>query len=376
MKKLDEIFDKTDGIFIQDTSIIRKEKEFEDDIPFLRPSKSMDNLLVGFVRRSCMPKEWLKKLAPAFAIIVGKDDEGSHSYSYVYPHEFLGNSNTMFLVPKKEYGEMSLNQKLWYAQAITFNRYRFSYGNKPKKDRMMKIEFPEPAELPQYVNEKTMPDVSEIPDCFLEDGYDKACWYLDNVDMDEFESRYNERRELHGRNTFQENPDPVKKKALDFNAWKEYTIGQLFVPHQGNGYEFIRMEEDTESEINFVSRTSKNNGVVAKVKKTSIEPFPKGLITVALGGSVLSSFVQDKPFYTAYHLMVLEPRKEYEMTNLVKMFICTQIEANKYKYSYGRQANRTLMDIIIKLPFQENGQPDFKWIDEFMNSLNYSKAIN
>ncbi len=42
MKKLEEIFNKIDGVFIQDTSIIRKEKEFDDDIPFLRPSKSMD----------------------------------------------------------------------------------------------------------------------------------------------------------------------------------------------------------------------------------------------------------------------------------------------------------------------------------------------
>lgn len=363
MKKLEEIFYKTDGVFIQDTSIIRKEKECEDDIPFLRPSKSMGNLLVGFVRKSEMPKEWIKKLAPAFSIIVGKDGEGSHSYSYVYPYEFLGNSNTMFLVPKDDYSGMSLNQKLWYAQAISFNRYRFSYGNKPKKDRMMKIEFPEPTELPQYVNEKCMPDVSEIPDCFLEDGYDKACWYLDNVDMDLFESEYKGSQDLDNA------------KALDFNNWKEFTIEQLFVLRQGNGYELIRMEEDTESGINFVSRTSKNNGVVAKVKRTMVEPFAAGLITVALGGSVLSSFVQDKPFYTAYHLMVLEPKKEYKMTNLVKMFICTQIEANKYKYSYGRQANRTLKDIVIKLPLNEDGQPDFNYADEFMNSLNYSKSM-
>lgn len=85
--------------------------------------------------------------------------------------------------------------------------------------------------------------------------------------------------------------------------------------------------------------------------------------------------MQDSPFYTAYHVMVLEPKKEYEMTNLVKMFICTQIEANKYKYSYGRQANRTLKDIVVKLPVKENGCPDFNLIDEFMHSLNYSKSV-
>lgn len=318
---------------------------------------------MGYVRKKNMPKEWLKKIAPAFSIIVGKDGEGSHSYSYVYPYEFLGNSNTMFLLPKGEYQEMSLNQKLWYAQAISFNRYRFSYGNKPKKDRMMKIEFPEPHELPSYVNEMLMPDVSDIPEWFLEDGYDKACWYLDHIDMDVFESQY--RGEL----------EPVSQNVLNFGKWKEYRIKELFNLYPGNGYKLIKMEEDDKSDINFVSRTSKNNGVVARVKKTQKKPFQKGAITVALGGSVLSSFIQDNAFYTAYHIMVLMPQEEYSMSNYVKMFICTQIEANKYKFSYGRQANRTLKDIIVKLPTKPDGKPDFEWVDEFMKSLHYSKVI-
>lgn len=331
---------------------------------FLRPSKSMDNLLVGYVRKKDMPEEWKRKLAPPFSIIVGKDGEGSHSYSYVYPYEFLGNSNTMFLVPQDKYREMSLNQKLWYAQAISFNRYRFSYGNKPKKDRMMKIQFPEPFELPDYVEQKKLPDISEIPECFLEDGYDKACWYIDNVDMKVFESQYKGQ------------PDVKERVLLDFGNWKEFCISDVFNLRPGNGYELIRMEEDNTSEINFVSRTSKNNGVAARVKKHTDTPFSKNLITVALGGSVLSSFVQDKPFYTAYHVMVLEPLEQYKnMSNYVKMFICTQIEANKYKYSYGRQANRTLKDLIVRLPAKDDGNPDFEMIDKFMKSLNYSIAV-
>lgn len=362
MKKLEEIFDKIDGVFIQDVSIISQEKLGTDDIPFLRPSKSMNNLLVGYISKNNICEEWQKKIAPAFSIIVGKDGEGSHSYSYVYPHEFLGNSNTMYLIPKKAYENMTLNQKLWYAQAISYNRYRFSYGNKPKKDRMMKIEFPEPFELPAYVNEMTMPDISEIPECFLEDGYDKACWYLDNVDIDKFET-------LYGK--------PVLKSSgmvLDMTDWKEYRIEDLFLLHQGNGYELIRMEEDKRG-INFVSRTSKNNGIVSCIKRTKDIPFPAGRITVALGGSVLSSFVQNAPFYTAYHVMVLEPKPIYDIDNYVKMFICTEIEANKFKYSYGRQANRTLKDIIIKLPVLNNGEPDFEFVSNYMKRLNYSCAI-
>lgn len=124
------------------------------------------------------------------------------------------------------------------------------------------------------------------------------------------------------------------------------TVNDKFYLYQGNSFDLISMDIDNTSDINFVSRTSENNGVVAKVKKiVDKKPFPAGLITVALGGSVLSSFVQTEPFYTGYHIMVLEPKEE--MTFQEKMFYALCINKNAYRYSYGRQANKTLKNIII-----------------------------
>lgn len=34
------------------------------------------------------------------------------------------------------------------------------------------------------------------------------------------------------------------------------------------------------------------------------------------------------------------------------LYYCTVIEANKYRYSYGRQANKTLKDISVPSPEQ------------------------
>lgn len=123
-------------------------------------------------------------------------------------------------------------------------------------------------------------------------------------------------------------------------------ISDLFVLHQGNGFELYNMNLSDNSDINFVSRTAQNNGVVAQVDKEENKvPFPAGYITVALGGSVLSSFVQIKPFYTAFHVMVLEPKRE--MTFNEKLYYCMCIQNNAYRYSYGRQANKTLKNIVI-----------------------------
>ena len=123
-------------------------------------------------------------------------------------------------------------------------------------------------------------------------------------------------------------------------------VDELFYLHQGNGFELYNMNQSPNSNISFVSRTAQLNGVVGKVDLTDgVAPFPAGYITVALGGSVLSSFIQKDPFYTAFHIMVLEPKRD--MTFQEKLFYCMCIQNNAYRYSYGRQANKTLKDIEV-----------------------------
>lgn len=123
-------------------------------------------------------------------------------------------------------------------------------------------------------------------------------------------------------------------------------VKDLFTLSQGNSFELMNMELSNNSGINFVSRTAQDNGVVAQVCADDIvKPFQAGVITVALGGSVLSAFVQLKPFYTAFHIAVLTPK--VDLTLQEKLYYCMCIQANAYRYSYGRQANKTLKDIEL-----------------------------
>ncbi|GHT12632.1 hypothetical protein FACS1894170_07680 [Planctomycetales bacterium] len=56
-------------------------------------------------------------------------------------------------------------------------------------------------------------------------------------------------------------------------------VGDLFNLYQGNSFELINMDVDKSSEINFVSRTEKNNGTVANVKRfDDEEPFPAAVL--------------------------------------------------------------------------------------------------
>ncbi|PIN86513.1 hypothetical protein COV19_04440 [Candidatus Woesearchaeota archaeon CG10_big_fil_rev_8_21_14_0_10_44_13] len=125
-------------------------------------------------------------------------------------------------------------------------------------------------------------------------------------------------------------------------------LNEIFDIKYGTDLELINCEED-ENGIPFISRTSNNNGMVSRIKiKDEIVPMPGYAITVALGGSVLSSFFQEKPFYTSFHIACLYPL--IELTESEMIYYCTAIEKNKYKYNYGRQANSTLKDILVPSP--------------------------
>lgn len=126
-------------------------------------------------------------------------------------------------------------------------------------------------------------------------------------------------------------------------------VKDLFTVKYGVNLELITLETVSQKEkegVNFVARTAENNGVVARVRKIDgIEPQPAGVLSCAGGGSVLSTFVQTEPFYSGRDLYTLTPKKEMSLQE--KLYWCMCIKANAYKYTYGRQANKTLKDIEL-----------------------------
>jgi Type I restriction modification DNA specificity domain len=98
--------------------------------------------------------------------------------------------------------------------------------------------------------------------------------------------------------------------------------------------------------IPFVSRTENNNGIAGFVEKINgVEPNPKNTISVACGGSVMESFLQKTDYYSGRDLFYLKPK--ISLTDNEMLFYCACLRANKYRYSYGRQANKTLAEIKI-----------------------------
>lgn len=139
-------------------------------------------------------------------------------------------------------------------------------------------------------------------------------------------------------------------------------LDKLFTIKHGNKFDLNKMwaMAPTSNAVAFIGRSGTNNGIVGYVKKyQNTNPFNEGFITVALGGSTLSSFVQPRPFYTAQNIDVLEPL--VDMTLDIKLYFCLCIEANRFRYStFGREANRTLNSLLI---------PDLESIPEWVNGI-------
>ncbi len=128
-------------------------------------------------------------------------------------------------------------------------------------------------------------------------------------------------------------------------------LDQIFDIRYGHQLDLNKCEQcDRTTGYNFVNRSEKNCGVAARIlEEENKEPFEAGLITVAMGGSVLSSFVQQEPFYTGQNVKVLKPKPEYEgMSEVVKLYYCLCIEANRFRFStFGREANVSFNSIVV-----------------------------
>ncbi len=129
-------------------------------------------------------------------------------------------------------------------------------------------------------------------------------------------------------------------------------VRELFEVDYGHSLALNRLSETaTGAGVAFISRTARNNGIAAWVNEVpGVEPLPAGLLTVCLRSRnhSLATFLQPHRFYCGYHIFVLRPIGDMPVRD--KLWWAQCIAANRYRYNFGRQANRSLAD--LELPDQ------------------------
>ena len=128
-------------------------------------------------------------------------------------------------------------------------------------------------------------------------------------------------------------------------------VQDLFEVRYGSNLELnkqIKLSPNDPNAVPYVSRTAQNNGVTAYIQATDAKLNPAHTLSVACGGSVLSTFYQAKPYYSGRDLYFLKPKVKLSVRQMLYYKMC--IEANKSRFNYGRQANRTLPILEIPAP--------------------------
>jgi hypothetical protein len=223
-------------------------------------------------------------------------------------------------------------------------RYRYSYGHKVSIETYIKQHI----KLPQANSGK--------PDWKYMENYAKKMY--DKI--------------VPKSTTRIKQSDPT---ALDVKRkWNTFFLTDIFNVRMGNKFDLIDMSFNNPS-VNFVNRSGQDNGVSKKVDLISnVVPFSKGNISLALGGSICSAFLQVKPFYTGQNVAVLTAR--YPLSVFQKLFLCTMIYNEKIKYSsFGRELNVHLKTFSMPLPVDDMGNPDWQYMENYIKALPYSDKI-
>ena len=317
LDKINDIFEVSYGTKLDMNKMSISENS---DIAFISRS-SKHNGLVGFVDKY----NDLEPIEPGcITVTLG----GTYLLSsFLQEIPFYTAQNVAILNDKYE---LSKEQKLYYCMCITANRYKYAAFGREANRSLKYLKVPSIKEIPEWVN---------------------------TVNTD----RYHDLSR----------PEIDANIDIDLNNFPLCELQSIFEVLYGTNMELNKLTQD-KSGIHFVSRTSTNNGVSAKVLKTKNKnPIDGYVLSVAGGGSVLETFVQFEPFYSGRDLFYLKPKRAMSIEEM--FFYATCIKANKYRYSYGRQANRTLK--FIKLPDIFQDEQERKKVNEFMKTLNFSSAI-
>lgn len=150
---------------------------------------------------------------------------------------------------------------------------------------------------------------------------------------------------------------------INTSDWKEFRVGDYFDVFTGGD---MWLDEEQEGSIPVICLGAENNGVCGFISQNPEHVlYPRNSISVAGWAGGLFAFFQPEDFYVKGRVKILVPK--FENNARIGMFICTVLNQEAYRYSYGRKASADKVpDTIVKLPVTPSGEPDWQYMEDFM----------
>ena len=159
---------------------------------------------------------------------------------------------------------------------------------------------------------------------------------------------------------------------LNIDKWKIFRLGDLideiYKSKAYNKTDLQTFDYYDKNLIPYVSRTESNNSVDCFVEKSNFDKIESGN-AIVIGDTTSTVSYQKNCFVTGDHIVVIRAKWLNEFTGL---FIATLLQMEKYRYSYGRAyVVNSIVNTMIKLPVDDNDNPNWNWIQKFIKSLHY-----
>lgn len=154
--------------------------------------------------------------------------------------------------------------------------------------------------------------------------------------------------------------------------WKKFSLSELFNIYKG---ERLTKSNQIQGNIPLVTAGEDNNGITAKIDFESFKnskKFFKNTITVDM---FFNAFYHDYTYFSDdnIHTLVFKEKYQSKLNKYIYLFIVTVLNANQFKYSYGRQVRlNRLANENIKLPINSEGQPHWSLMEEYIKNIPYS----
>lgn len=155
---------------------------------------------------------------------------------------------------------------------------------------------------------------------------------------------------------------------LGVENWREFRVSDLFEIEIAKSADIGSLDE---GDTPFIGRTNVNNGVQKYVTPKDITH--GNCISISMVGTNVAQW-QLEDFQASQNIATL---RASQLNNSISMFICTLLNNEMIsKYSYGRTVGKTnISEMRLKLPATENGEPDWKFMEDFIKSLPYGDRL-
>lgn len=260
--------------------------------------------------------------------------QGSVGYANYMDVDFIGSTDIV-----AGYNKM-LNQYngLFIATVLCQERPKYSFGRKWKthlKDTVIK--------LPQTIE--------GFPDWDFMEKYIKSLSH----------------KPLTTQNKSSQHP-------LNIDSWQEFKVGDYFDVYLSSGD--LKIDACEPGKIPLVSSGATNNGIVGYVDDKGdgkAQIFKANSITVDM---FCNAFYQNNDYYAVSHGRVNILYPKFKCNPLIGCFICSVINNERFKYSYGRAVySDEISRMVIKLPTTLDNVPDWGFMENYIKSLPYGDRI-